>query len=82
MKLVFHTSNNDYNTYSSFNKFEEKLPKCYVRCHKSYIANINQIKNVEPISNTITFKDGNTCDIGPKYKKDFMEVLKNYGIFE
>ncbi len=82
MKLVFHTSSRDYDTYSSFNKFQDKLPATYIRCHKSYIANMNQIKDVEPVSGTITFKDGNTCDIGPKYKREFMEVLKNYGNFE
>ena len=82
MKLVFHTLSRDYDTYSSFNKFEEKLPNTFVRCHKSYIANLNQIKDVEPVSGTITFKDGHTCYIGPKYKKDFMEVLKNHGNFE
>lgn len=82
MKLVFHTSSRDYDTYSSFNKFQEKLPETYVRCHKSYIANLSQIKDVEPVSGTITFRDGNTCDIGPKYKREFMEVLKDYGNFE
>lgn len=79
MKLVFHTSSRDYDTYSSFNKFQDKLPENYIRCHKSYIANINQIKDVEPVSGTITFKSGDTCDIGPKYKSDLMEVLNNYG---
>ena len=82
MKLVFHTSSRDYDTYSSFNKFQEKLPDTYIRCHKSYIANLNQIKDVEPVSGTITFADGQTCDIGPKYKKEFMEVMKNYGSFK
>lgn len=82
MKLIFHTSARDYDTYSSFNKFQDKLPKSYIRCHKSCIANINQIQDVEPVSGTITFKDGNTCDIGPKYKREFMEVLNNNGIFE
>ncbi len=81
MKLVFHTSSRDYDTYSSFNKFEDKLPKTYIRCHKSYIANINQIKDVEPVSGIVTFKDGDICYIGPKYKKDFMEVLKKHGSF-
>lgn len=81
MKLIFHTASRDYDTYSSFNKFEERLPKTYIRCHKSYIANISQIKDVEPISGTVTFRDGEICYIGPKYKKEFMEVLKNYGNF-
>lgn len=82
MKLVFHTSCRDYDTYSSFNKFQDNLPNTYVRCHKSYIANLNQIKDVEPVSGIITFADGNTCDIGPKYKKDFLEVMKSYGSFK
>ena len=82
MKLVFHTPSRDYDTYSSFNKFQDRLPKTYIRCHKSCIANINQIKDIEPVSGTITFKDGDTCDIGPKYKSEFMEVLKSYGSFK
>lgn len=82
MKLVFHTPTRDYDIYSSFNKFQDKLPETYKRCHKSCIANITQIKDVEPVSGTITFKDNSKCEIGPKYKSDLMEVLKNYGNFE
>lgn len=76
MKLVFHTASRDYDTYSSFNKFQDRLPSNYKRCHKSCIANISQIKDVDPVSSIITFKDGSTCDIGPKYKSDLMEVFK------
>lgn len=81
MKLVFHTPSRDYDTYSSFNKFQDRLPENYVRCHKSCIANISQIKDVEPVTGTITFKDDSTCYIGPKYKSNLMEVLKQYGNF-
>ena len=82
MKLIFHTSSRDYDAYSSFAKIENTLPKNYKRCHKSCIANLSQIKDVEPVSGIITFKDGSTCEIGPKYKSDLMEVLKDYGDFE
>ena len=82
MKLVFHTSCRDYDIYSSFNKFQERLPENFIRCHKSYIANISQIKDVEPVSGTITFRDNSSCEIGPKYKSEFMEVLRKYGNFE
>ena len=80
MKIVFHTESRDYDAYSSFNKIQFNLPNNFVRCHKSYISNINKIKDVEPVTNTITFNDGFTCDIGPKYKKSLMEVLNGYGI--
>ena len=78
MKLVFHTSTHDFDTYSSFNKFKDKLPKNYIRCHKSFVANIEQIRDIEPVSGIITFKNGDTCDIGPKYKQEFLEVFQNY----
>lgn len=82
MKLIFHTPSRDYDAYSSFAKIQDTLPKNYRRCHKSCIANLSQIKDVEPVSGIITFKDGSTCEIGPKYKSDLMEVLKDYGDFE
>lgn len=77
-KLLFHTLTNDYDTYNSFNKFQKKLPNHYIRCHKSYIININHIKNVDPVCNTINFKNGDSCSIGPKYKTSLMEVLNDY----
>lgn len=82
MKLIFHTIGQDYDTYSSFNKFQDKLPNNYMRCHKSCIANISQIKNVEPATGIITFKDGTTCELGPKYKSEIMEVLTDDKLFE
>jgi two-component system response regulator AgrA len=80
MKLVFHTKSRDYEIYSSFNKIQNKLPQNFVRCHKSFIANINNITKIEPSSNIIYF--GNSfCDIGPKYKNKFMEAINAHGIF-
>ena len=82
MKLIFHTPFRDYDAYSSFAKIQDTLPENYKRCHKSCIANLSQIKYVEPVSGIITFSDRSTCEIGPKYKSDLMEVLKDYGDFE
>lgn len=81
MKLVFYTDNRTYEAYSSFNKISEELPSNFVRCHKSYIANINKITDVSPMDNTILFDHNNElkCYIGPKYKNKIMEVLKNDG---
>lgn len=81
MKIVYHTANKDYEAYSSFNKIQENLPNNFIRCHKSYIANINKITNLEPLSNVIYFENS-SCDIGPKYKNSIMEVLDSYGYFE
>ena len=79
MKLIFHTDSRNYEAYSSFSKLESDLPDNFIRCHKSYIANINKITNVEPSSNKIFFENQSQCYIGPKYKSNFMEVINNYG---
>ena len=81
MKLIFHTNYRDYEIYSSFMKIKDKLPDNFIRCHKSFIVNVNNITKIEPITNSIYFSN-DTCDIGPKYKKELMEVIKNHGSIE
>ena len=77
MKLVFYTKSDVHTTYSSFNKLQNCLPDNFVRCHKSFVVNINNIVDVDFNTNTIHFKDNVECYIGPKYKNEFMEVFKN-----
>lgn len=77
MKLVFYTPTKEYKIYSSFNKIMETLPNNFVRCHKSYIANVNNIINVESKTNTISFGEETQCFIGPKYKNEFLEVFND-----
>ena len=79
MKLIFHTKSRDYETYSSFNKIQSALPNNFVRTHKSFIANINNITNLDPVSNIIYFNNDSTCDIGPKFKNDLIKEVNNNG---
>lgn len=82
MKLIFHTYYRDYEIYSSFNKIQSSLPKNFVRCHKSYIVNINNVVNFDPVENRLYFPNNDFCDIGPKYKTEIMEVFKDDGFIE
>ncbi|MGN1310428.1 MAG: LytR/AlgR family response regulator transcription factor [Clostridia bacterium] len=77
MKLVFCTSTQSYETYSSFSKFENCLPENFVRCHKSYIVNINNVTEFKNNENILELKNNQFCNIGAKYKTNFMEVFKN-----
>ena len=77
MKLIYHTSHGIFNTYNSFSKLEDKLPDNFIRCHKSFIANVNNIVYISLANSSITFKNGEVCYIGPKYKNQLLEVI-NY----
>lgn len=75
VKLIYHTFYDIYETYNSFTKIQDRLPNNFVRCHKSFIANVNNITKVSLLDNTITFKNSSVCYIGPKYKNYFVEVI-------
>lgn len=79
MKLVFHTENRVYEVYSSFNKIQPCLPDNFVRCHKSFIVNVDKVLDIRS-DNMVLFDNKNYCFIGPKYKNNFMEVF-NHGNF-
>jgi len=72
MKLIYHTSHENFETYNSFSKIEDNLPKNFVRCHKSFIVNVDNIANISLPNNIITFKNDDICYIVPKYNNDFM----------
>ena len=76
MKLIFYTDNREYKIYSSFIKISKSLPQNFIRCHKSYIINIDKVTNIQASTNTVLFEN-NKCFIGPKYKNNLMEVFKD-----
>lgn len=81
MKLIFHTKNRDYETYSSFVKIQDSLPSNFVRSHKSFIVNVNNLVNLDPVEDLVYFDNGSTCDIGPKFKQNFIEEVSKHGHF-
>lgn len=77
MKIVFCANNRKYETYSSFNKLNSCLPDNFIRCHKSYVANINNISDINSNKNIVLFSNNDQCSIGDKYKNNFLEGLND-----
>ena len=82
MKIIFHTKSRDYEIYSSFAKIKDYLPDNFIRCHKSFMVNIDNIVRLEPVSNMVYFKNNDFCDIGPKYKATFLKGVNSYENFK
>lgn len=68
-KAIFKTSSGDVEINSSFSDILSNLPNNFVRCHKSYIVNLNKISYINS-NNTIAFNEklNSQCYIGPKYE--------------
>lgn len=75
MKAIFKTCNDTFETYCSFSKLFDILPDNFVRCHKSYIANVDNISRIELGESTLFFDKSEKCYIGPKYRDTFMGTI-------
>lgn len=72
-KAILKTTCVDIEINSSFSDILGQLPNNFVRCHKSYIVNLNKISHIKS-DNTIFFKENTNiqCQIGPKYENLFI----------
>ncbi len=75
--ITLHFKDNDNITiYSSLRDYSERLPASFLRCHKSYMINMNHITGYEPHKFTIV--SGETIPIPPKKYKQIIKIYENY----
>ena len=72
-KAIIKTSGNDIVLNSSFSDILSHLPNNFIRCHKSFIVNLNKISYIQPNNNIVFNENLNIqCPIGPKYEDLFL----------
>ena len=68
-KATIYTKDSSYETCSSLNILEQELPDSFVRVHRSYIINKDQISKINREEKSIYFNDNLTCPLGQFYNK-------------
>lgn len=69
--LVVHTLNGQITGMESLDNIENKLDNnLFLRCHKSFIANLNHIKEIDFKNNLIIFGNRESCSFSKRYKKE------------
>jgi len=63
-KATIYTKDSTYETCSSLNTLEEDLPNSFVRIHRSYIVNTEQICRVNKENKSIYFENNKSCPLG------------------
>lgn len=75
--ILIHTvDNNSINIYSTLKEFSKNLTPNFLKCHKSYIVNMNHISGYEP--HRFTMYDGSDIPIPPKKYKTVVSSYRNY----
>ena len=78
-KLLIKTINCDYLTAGDLFTYEQRLsPHNFFRCHKGYLVNLNQLKEVVPIGRTfeIVLRSGDKVLLSRSKEKALREKLK------
>ena len=63
-KATVYTKDSTYETCSSLNNLEQKLPNNFIRVHRSYIVNKEQICKISKENKSIYFDENLCCPLG------------------
>lgn len=63
--ITIHTAQEKYEWKYSLKELEPILPQQFVRCHRSFIVNLDHLRKIE--GKRILLKDGTIIDIAPGY---------------
>ena len=68
-RCIIYTTNGKFFISRSINWLENVLEYGFIRTHQSCIVNIDNIKNIDFVSNVITFKNGMSTNLLANKKK-------------
>ena len=68
-KIILHAIDRQVEFYGQIKDIEDALDESFVRVHKSYLVNKNNISEVNKLSRKITMKNGEQCLISIKSLK-------------
>ena len=60
-KVILHAKDRQIEFSATMKELEQTLDKNFIRCHRSFLANRNNIKEVDQKKRTIYFVNGETC---------------------
>ena len=74
--IILHLVDREISVYCTLKDFSKNLPMNFLRCHKSYVVNMNHIKGF--YRNFFTMKNGKSVPIPPKKYNSIIEEYTTY----
>lgn len=75
-KLLFHAADETFETYGTMANASEALPGTFVRCHKSFIVNIDAVRKVGPSG--LVLRTGRSVPLGKRYRDDVKREMARF----
>lgn len=75
-KIIYHTSEGDYEAYGTMKSVEKILPSdLFCKCSRSYLVNLRSVSKIE---NDYIVVGKDKLWVGRTRKKEFLDALQNY----
>lgn len=75
-RVEVHATDGIRETYDSLRNLSEKLPRSFVRTHKSYIANLSHATELG--QSELMMTDGSSIPVSRKYRREVHDALMSY----
>ena len=76
-KIILHCKTRQLEFIGKIKDIEKELDKRFYRCHKSYLVNTDNIKEVDSGENIIRMVNGDECLLSFRKTKGLKELLKS-----
>ena len=67
-KIYVRLKNREYSQYGTLEQIQKVLPNYFMRCHRSYICNMNFVERIRLSENTLYLECGVTVPLSRTYK--------------
>lgn len=72
-KVRVHTADSAVESYSSLADIEEALPPSFVRCHKSFIVNLDQVAEID--KDDVVLRSGERVPVSQRHRRHLRDRL-------
>lgn len=74
-KIIVHSIDKRINFNGDLKEVQKKLPQNFIRCHRSFIVNLDYIDYVDKKNNLVILKNGSTCYLSRRKLKTVLDGL-------
>lgn len=78
-KVFVRLKDKEYSLYDSLEHVMERLPNIFLRCHRSFVFNTQQLDTVKLSENTVYLKNGITVPLSRSFKPIVKEYIHELG---
>ena len=75
-KVIFHEEDEDHEVYSTMSEMAEVLPSSFVRCHKSFLINMDAIQTFD--ATEVMLRSGQKVPVGQRYRDSLRASMVRY----